>query len=306
MGTQEPDLTLRTLMIIKYYKKLGATILIIFLASFSFLAQAATESVSVSASAGDVIVTPNPGGGGGLITIPKTIVKFSGFAYPNALVTILQEGKEKTTIVADEKGVFSTTFEEKFDKSILYSLFAKDAKGQRSVLLNYPVVVYEGYLTHLSGIRFAPTIITDKAEVKAGDYLTISGYSLPNTEMQLFVEGNSKQVFFLESGNDGQYQITIPLLSMPKGEYTVYINYKGDVRNSKLVRFVIGENNVLSTELEVNVPGDCNADSVINLVDFSVLAFWYQKSNPPICVDINKDKVVDLTDFSILAYFWTG
>ncbi len=305
MGKQEPDLTLRNLMITKYCKKLSATLLIFSLCSFSILTEAATESVSVSASTG-VVVTPTPSGGGGGVTLPKTSVKFSGFAYPNAIVTILQEGKEKTTLVADAQGVFSTTFEEKFDKNILYSLFAKDVKGQRSVLLNYPIIVYEGYLTHLSGIRFAPTITTDKVEVKAGDYLTVSGYSLPDAELQLFTNGVTDQVFFLTSGSDGQYKITIPLASMPKGEYTVHVNYKDDIRNSKLIRFVIGLNNVLSTELEANVPGDCNADSIINLVDFSVLAFWYQKPNPPICVDINKDRIVDLVDFSILAYFWTG
>ncbi len=264
-----------------------------------------SEDVSVTAivSGGS---TPGGGGGGGAVVIPKTTVRFSGYAYPNARVTVLEEGSIKSTILADNDGVFSVTFEEKFDKNILYSLYAKDVNGQRSILLNYPIIVYEGYLTHLSGIRFAPTIVTDKGEVKVGDYLTVSGYALPGKDLEMIVNGVVNKTYFLSSKNSGEYKITFPLLGLPKGEYTVHVKYQDDTRISKLVRFVVGENNVPTTEVEANIPGDCNADSIINLVDFSVLAFWYKKPNPPVCVDVNKDKIVDLIDFSILAYYWTG
>jgi len=53
--------------------------------------------------------------------------------------------------------------------------------------------------------------------------------------------------------------------------------------------------------------GDINKDGSINIVDFSILMyFWHQTppSNP--CVDLNKDGTVDLTDFSIMLYWWTG
>jgi hypothetical protein len=44
----------------------------------------------------------------------------------------------------------------------------------------------------------------------------------------------------------------------------------------------------------------------VNLVDFSILAYWYLKPNPDPKVDLNSDGIVDLVDFSILAYYWTG
>ncbi len=86
----------------------------------------------------------------------------------------------------------------------------------------------------------------------------------------------------------------------------MYIRYVDDARNSKLVKFVIGELNVPNTDIVENIPGDCNYDRLINLVDFSVLAFWYGKDNPPACVDTNRDNKIDLIDFSILAFWWTG
>jgi hypothetical protein len=50
---------------------------------------------------------------------------------------------------------------------------------------------------------------------------------------------------------------------------------------------------------------DFNGDSKINLVDFSILTYWYKKTDVPSRVDINDDNKVDLTEFSVLMYFWT-
>ena len=41
-----------------------------------------------------------------------------------------------------------------------------------------------------------------------------------------------------------------------------------------------------------------------NLVDFSILLYWWGKYNP--AVDLNQDGIVNLPDFSILMYYWTG
>ena len=44
----------------------------------------------------------------------------------------------------------------------------------------------------------------------------------------------------------------------------------------------------------------------VNIVDFSITAFWYNRPSPPPAIDLNKDGKVNLVDFSILAYYWTG
>jgi len=290
--------------------------LVIFLFCFLFvpnkevfaLTLTATENVTVSANVVGASPT-NPAGNSGSIAIPQTTVRFSGQAYPNATVTVLKNTREAMSVLADNSGFFSVTLEELYDSTVLYTLFAVDVLGNKSILINYPIVVLSGFLTHLSGILFAPTVLIDKTEVKAGDYLTVSGYSLPNKELEVAISGqenNQKKVFTLTSFNDGSYKIIISLTGLPKGNYVLNIKYTDDPRVSKLVKFVIGEVNILSVDLVANIPGDCNADGVINLVDFSILAFWYGKSNPPRCVDTNHDNKIDLTDFSILAFWWTG
>jgi hypothetical protein len=296
-------------MSINLYKKIFFLILI----SFSLITKSvfaltitSTESISISAMVNSSAIVSPGGGSNGSMGIPKTATRFSGYAYPNALVTILENGINRIIIQADATGYFETTLEEKYNNNSLYTLFVNDTKGQRSLLLNYPIVIYDGYVTYISGIRFTPTISTDKTEAKIGDYLTVYGSSLSSQNMQVVIDGENSQTFTLTSDADGLYKIIIPLGSLSKGDYSIHVNYTDDTRISKLIKFIIGDANILSSDSVTNIPGDCNADNVINLVDFSVLAFWYGKDNPPVCVDTNHDGIINLVDFSILAFYWTG
>ena len=69
----------------------------------------------------------------------------------------------------------------------------------------------------------------------------------------------------------------------------------------------MGKKNVLAPVQEKTiVKGDLNGDRKVNLVDFSVAAYWYKRANPPASVDVNGDGKVNLVDFSIMAFHWTG
>ncbi len=52
--------------------------------------------------------------------------------------------------------------------------------------------------------------------------------------------------------------------------------------------------------------GDINRDCKVNLIDLSILAYWWERPLPPITVDMNKNGVIDTGDFSILVFYWTG
>jgi len=52
---------------------------------------------------------------------------------------------------------------------------------------------------------------------------------------------------------------------------------------------------------------DFNKDNKINIVDLSILLFWYGKTGPEIIpYDLNEDNMIDIADVSILFYRWTG
>ena len=285
-------------------------ILVLYFSGFQKLtALTITSSENVTISAIVPGVPPVVDNHGGAVGMYKTGVRFSGEAYPDGAITILKNGELVTTVKADSAGLFSITLEEKYDSTILYSLYARDVSGNKSLLINYPLVITAGYLTYLSGIRFAPTIVLDKVQVSVGDYLTVGGYALPKKGLQVVITDQNKKTsktFTLTSPLSGHYNITLPLTDLSRGNYSVCIKYTNDTRKSKLIRFIVGNMNILNTDTFFNISGDCNADGIINSVDFSVLAFWYKKNNPPSCTDINKDHIVDLTDFSILAFYWTN
>lgn len=68
-----------------------------------------------------------------------------------------------------------------------------------------------------------------------------------------------------------------------------------------------GQNIVTPSVSCLSLIGDINCDGKVNLIDFSIMAYWYKlRSAPPANVDLNGDGKIRLVDFSILAYHWTG
>jgi hypothetical protein len=73
----------------------------------------------------------------------------------------------------------------------------------------------------------------------------------------------------------------------------------------KIVNFTVGNKTILNDDKTCRI-ADLNCDGKVNLVDFSILAYWYKKTPVPEKVDLNNDGKVTLVDFSIMAYYWTG
>ncbi len=73
--------------------------------------------------------------------------------------------------------------------------------------------------------------------------------------------------------------------------------------------FVVGDTNVKKTGTFMR--GDLNGDGRVNLIDFSIAAYWYHRPLSQSFIKIeasslNGDGKLDLIDFSIMAYYWTG
>ncbi len=270
-----------------------------------------SDDVTVSArviNPNDIItpVVTNPPGAVNIF-LPKMGTSFKGQAYPNAQVFLLKNGVLVENVVADSEGAFNIILEEAYQSTILYTLYSQDLLGNKSLLINYPLAVYSGFITEVSKIRFAPTISVDKNEVLENEYIGFYGYGTPNQELELFIENNEKkEIYLLSTDTSGVFRITIPLNGYNLGSYKSYIKYSNDSRISKIINFNLVNKKNNNVKSNTGLPGDCNKDNKINLIDFSIMAFWYKKDNPPACVDTNNDNKVDLIDFSILAFYWTN
>ena len=78
---------------------------------------------------------------------------------------------------------------------------------------------------------------------------------------------------------------------------------------SPAVNFQVGTQNVAAMHTTQCGIGDLNCDGSVNLIDFSIMAYWYGRSaltGAGLKADLNNDGKVNLVDFSILASHWTG
>ena len=52
---------------------------------------------------------------------------------------------------------------------------------------------------------------------------------------------------------------------------------------------------------------DLNGDCRVDIIDLSILLFYYDQSGPAIArYDLSDNGLVDLPDVSVLMYYWTG
>ena len=258
---------------------------------------------------------PSGGGGGGGYIAPVTSAVFSGRAYPKSTVTLLKDAQIAATTIADANANFSVTISGLSGGNYIFSVYSEDSKGIRSSLLTFPVSVTSGATTNIGGVFIAPTIAVDKSEVKRGDNIAIFGQSAPQADIVVSV--NSEEEFFGKtiSDKDGVYLYNFDSSFVDYG--THYTKSKASIGNqavsgfSNVISFKVGTKNIIAKLPKAVIKGDLNNDRRVNLVDFSIAAYWYKRIiSAEFAIKekerLNGDGKVDLVDFSIMAYYWTG
>jgi len=283
-------------------------------------AQALTldDAVTISAEGVDTIPPPpsgggGGGGGGGAPPPPPTMVIFEGRAYPLSRVTILKDGQIAITTIAGPDAIFNVSLSGLSSGNYIFSVYGEDTVLRRSSLFSFPIFITQGAITKISGIFLSPTIDVDKSEVKRGDNIAIFGASVPDSEITISVNSDEEIFVKIDADKDGifLYNLDTSFLKMEQHLTRSKSAYNGEISPfSKTVSFVIGTKNIGKASREF-LKGDLNDDGRVNLIDFSIAAFWYKR---PISAEfaikeaerLNGDGKIDLVDFSIMAFFWTG
>lgn len=258
------------------------------------------------------------GGGSGGTAISATGINLSGFGYSLSRVTVLKDGQIAVATIAGPDAKFSISLANLSAGAYLFAVYGEDNDGRRSSLFTFPVYLTTGAMTNISGILLAPTIDVDKREVKFGENVAIFGQTVASSTVTIAV--NSHQEIFVRTAadRDGLYLYNLDTALIEKGDHTT----KGKVTMANeispfgnAVKFYVGDRTILSeTSAEnKNCPsrGDLNGDCRVNLIDFSIAAYWYRRPLlasfiPRERIVLNGDGRVDLADFSIMAYYWTG
>jgi hypothetical protein len=280
-----------------------------------------TQPITVNAVVISRTVTPTPpplpnpvnNNGVPLSTVETgtDATSFKGFAYPGSLVSVLKNGLVLNELPAYADGTFEIPVHNILPGTYTFSLRAKDSSGLLSSTVTYTIIIESRVITEVSGVIIPPTITTDKTEVKAGDTIVFSGKSVPNKEVSLTLFAKRGIIKTITSSASGAWSYTLSTSGLDLGDYNAKARTKIGTDYSlysDTVLFTIGNVTKMRKSIKslVNARCDLNNDSRVNLLDFSIMAFWYKRLGFPAKVDLNSDARVNLTDLSILAYCWTG
>lgn len=265
---------------------------------------------SSAVPSGSPTPTQSSGGSGGSGGGYVASVIFSGFTSPNSKVVILKNSIMLGETMSNDLGFFNLSLSNQPSGLSNYSLYGVDKTGVRSSYLNTQINVPSTGSVASQNLLLPPTISTDKTEVKKGDEIRLFGYTLPLATVGLEALGKSSDEFTINSNSEGYYNFFVNTKDAQIGKYSAKTKaLYGSTATpfSSIIAFLVGSKNVAPEQ-----PGQCparadfNNDCRVNLIDFSIQAFWYLKPNADPKVDLNSDGNVDLVDFSILAYYWTG
>lgn len=239
------------------------------------------------------------------------LVIINGYAFPRSTITILVDGEIADTVTSDSNGAFSSTLDAIARGAYTFGVYGTDKNGVKSSTYSTTFTVTGARGSTLSNINVMPSIKVSPDPVDPGTTLTVSGYTIPNAtvtlENQSEKSSNNLKTFTATSDNNGAWSVQIPTDGFSKGTYKVRAKAKqesgGITTNfSNYTFYGVGE------AAKVARSSDLNRDGKVNLIDFSILLFWWNtaggNSNPP--ADINGDGKVSLTDFSIMIFNWTG
>jgi len=249
------------------------------------------------------------GGGGGSIVSSGSTVNFSGRAYPTRTITLLKDAQVVGSTIAGLDARFSMSISGISAGNYIFSLYSEDKDGNRSSLLTFPVGLTGSSVTDVVGIFLAPTIATDKEQVKQGDNIAIFGQSQPQANITITVNSSHEIYAQTQSDGNGVYLYTLDSQQLEMGDHSAKsksaLNTEISAFSSATM-FTVGDENILAKKKTLAPKGDMNGDNKVNLVDFSIVAYWYRRANSPAKNDINGDGRVDLKDLSIMAFNWTG
>jgi cysteine-rich repeat protein len=247
------------------------------------------------------------GRGGSATELGDTQISIRGQAYPGRRVNFLLDAVTVGSVLSDNDGDFQFSVEAEPGTATL-GIWTTDRNGNRSITINNTFDVTQGAITNLTRIIVPPTISVANQNVDPGEVITVSGQAVAGATVELHIDA-SLRIETVRANSAGDWSFSLNTATLSIAEHT--LRAKSIVGTPPLAL-----ESGFSTSLQLFVgvdgqstqPSDLNRDGLVNLIDFSILIFWWQTtggdSNPP--ADINQNRNVGLEDFSILLFNWNG
>ena len=188
-------------------------------------------------------------------------------------------------------------------------MFAEDPDGEPSSTFSTAFTISGARASRLSNVNIPPSIVVTPDPAEPGETIEISGYALPDANINIEIsrtDSSNPITLTAFSDSSGEWQTSLDTTGFARDTYRVRAN--AEQLDGRETNFSDYEFFGIGQDADRPLNPDLNRDGSVNLIDFSILLFWWQtnggESDPP--ADINQDGNVSLTDFSILLFNWTG
>ncbi len=275
-----------------------------------------TSTVSVSAQVKD----PNPippaggggggGGGGGAITFGGDLLLSGRFA-PNMSISVMESGALLQVIQTDGQGNFATklpNLPQGYYQVKLTAYEANNRNFETSTLLS--LFVTSRSETTFANIKFPPLFQSSRSSFLPGEAIPVTVKSSPFTQFEQFLDN---MLIISSSTNERGIFNTSFKERLTLGKHEIKLRERSGTSTLPFGRIYSFDIALTKNEPKGNkdgagcpVKGDFNGDCKVNIIDFSLLAYWHKKSGFLPKYDLNNDRKISIKDFSILSFYWTG
>ena len=237
-------------------------------------------------------------------------VTIDGFTSPRSEVVAVVDGKEADRVRSDNQGKNSFVLDKIARGVYTFGIYAIDPNQTKSSTFSTSFTVAGARTSALSNISIPPSVKVTPDPVQPGQGLTVSGYTIPSASVTVENEKDkstaSRQQFTATADQNGAWSVNVPTTGFSVGTYKARAKAaQGQTVGTSFSAYVLYGVGQAATR---PINADLNRDGKVNLVDFSILLFWWNTnggtSDPS--ADINSDGKVNLVDFSILLFNWTG
>jgi hypothetical protein len=239
---------------------------------------------------------------------PSAGLRVSGYSAPYTYVVFNNGITVFGTAYTDATGYFSRLFTGLPGGTHSISFYGIDLEERNSSTITVEVELPLYQTTIVSNQLLSPTLEADDRLLNPGDPLYATGSAYPNSTITLFTGSPLRSYATTTDANgDWSYSITDTGTYAP-GDYQLYtmVQTGSSLQSlfSPTIPFTISAVSGSSTGTACGdiSQGDLNCDADVNLIDFSILMYYWGINSP--AADINVDGLVDLADFSIMMYFW--
>ena len=254
------------------------------------------DTLASSTSTSTPPVIPIGGGGNNLTWNIPVKLAFSGKTFPDARISVVDKETSSESLISQNavsgfNGAFEVNFKGFIEGNHTYGLLVKDKDGRSSQTKFYNFGLSSGE-TIIKNLIVSPTVGLKNSLVTIGQDVVVSGYALPNSTVEIEIDGvKQKEVI---TSSDGFYTASINTEKMSLSSHSIRVK-----QSNPLSDYSLAQTFYVSKTLEPLA--DLNGDGVVDIRDWSMfLSRWNSlDANQKKALDLNGDGKVDISDFAI-------